>query len=439
MAAADDDEEGIDDVQEHLRDSVEGTLRLKRLLSADSEADGGSSLKRLKSEDQSPETTSKIEYLLSKWGLHDDKVMLHVLEGLEIDELEYLDSSEFQPDMFNWQQVAADQAATHVALWHERESLGGGPIDALLTFQQRWNLSSLFDSMLRDLSHKDLRYVLTHYDGTQQLEQLVAEAQEAPALQGRTEGCMPDANGLTTVSRFHRLELIHPLADAAGVVPLALLARGLTMAVPESSPYDCWERARVDPVVFPEQFAQVRTIFGYGSLIFRPGFQYKRRYPAVVHGFVRRFWQRSCDHRGTPEAPGRVLALLRDVDVDLSSEATAGVTGMAYEVEEEDWPAVLEALDIRERHGYTRTLTELYPTPSSSEVLGKAVVYCAHEPKMTAAYTGPEALEDTAKVIAMAKGPSGPNDEYLFALLDAMESNGLPEDPSSEMPTWASR
>lgn len=48
---------------------------------------------------------------------------------------------------------------------------------------------------------------------------------------------------------------------------------------------------------------------------------------------------------------------------------------------------------------------------------------------MSAAYTGPEALEDTAKVIAMAKGPSGPNDEYLFALLDAMESNGLPEDP----------
>ena len=42
------------------------------------------------------------------------------------------------------------------------------------------------------------------------------------------------------------------------------------------------------------------------------------------------------------------------VDVDLSEPTDGGVTGMAYEVEEEDWPAVLEALDIRERHGYTR-------------------------------------------------------------------------------------
>lgn len=57
------------------------------------------------------------------------------------------------------------------------------------------------------------------------------------------------------------------------------------MAVPESSPYDCWERARVDPVVLPEQFAQVRTVFGYGSLIFRPGFQYKRTGSCCWGGF----------------------------------------------------------------------------------------------------------------------------------------------------------
>lgn len=214
MAAGEEDEE-IDDVQEHLRDSVEGTLRLKRLLSEDSEAAASGSFKRSKTADFPPEQVSKIEYLMSKWGLPEDKVMLHVLEGLDMDELEYLDTSEFEPDMFNWQRMPADQALTHVALWHERESLGGGPIDVLLTFQKRWNLSSLFDGMLRELSHKDLRYVVEHYDGSQQLEQLIDQAQQSLPLRGRAEGCMPDANGVVTMSRFHRLELIDPVADAA--------------------------------------------------------------------------------------------------------------------------------------------------------------------------------------------------------------------------------
>lgn len=62
---------------------------------------------------------------------------------------------------------------------------------------------------------------------------------------------------------------------------------------------------------------------------------------------------------------GRVLALLRSGDVDLSS--TDGVTGMAYEVEEEDWPAVLDALDIRERHGYTRRILMCFTKKNSSD------------------------------------------------------------------------
>ncbi|CAL1170663.1 unnamed protein product [Cladocopium goreaui] len=204
----------------------------------------------------------------------------------------------------------------------------------------------------------------------------------------------------------------------------------LSHAASTEADYDCWEKARVDPDVDPEEFDKVRTVFGYGSLIFRPGFPFKRSYPASVRGFLRRFWQRSCDHRGTPEAPGRVLALLRcsDVtDVDPSDRSDV-VTGMAYEVEMEDWPAVLEALDIRERHGYTRTLAELHS--SEGLPLGRqGVVYCAHQPQQSAAYTGPEPVEATAQVIRTAKGPSGPNEEYLFSLLDAMESNGLPADP----------
>jgi len=59
-----------------------------------------------------------------------------------------------------------------------------------------------------------------------------------------------------------------------------------------------------------------------------------------------------------------------------------------------------------------RTLAELHS--SEGLPLGRqGVVYCAHQPQQSAAYTGPEPVEATAQVIRTAKGPSGPNEETL--------------------------
>lgn len=190
-----------------------------------------------------------------------------------------------------------------------------------------------------------------------------------------------------------------------------------------------WERAHVDENVSADEFAKVRTVFGYGSLIFRPGFPYQRMYPACVRGYLRRFWQMSCDHRGTPEFPGRVLALLRKQDVAQVQSDEDVVHGMAFEVDAADWEAVLETLDIRERHGYTRTLTKLYPVKGDCDkACGEAVIYYTYNPECSAAFAGPESVEATADVIAKAAGPSGPNDEYLFSLVEALQEFGLPED-----------
>lgn len=42
-------------------------------------------------------------------------------------------------------------------------------------------------------------------------------------------------------------------------------------------------------------------VFGYGSLIWNPGFAYQQQHRAVVHGYSRRFYQGNCTFRGTPE------------------------------------------------------------------------------------------------------------------------------------------
>ena len=55
----------------------------------------------------------------------------------------------------------------------------------------------------------------------------------------------------------------------------------------------------------------LRWVFGYGSLIWRPGFPFVRSEPALLSGAHRRLCIYSHRHRGTPERPGLVFGLVR--------------------------------------------------------------------------------------------------------------------------------
>jgi len=143
-------------------------------------------------------------------------------------------------------------------------------------------------------------------------------------------------------------------------------------------------------------------IFGYGSLIWRPDFPFAERKRSHVDGWVRRFWQGSHDHRGTPEAPGRVVTLVR--------EPNARCIGMAYLIEH----AVFDHLDHREKNGYERIDVTLAFDDGGAD----GVMYVAHRDNH--AFLGDAPLDALARQILVSRGPSGANVEYLYELARAL-------------------
>lgn len=155
------------------------------------------------------------------------------------------------------------------------------------------------------------------------------------------------------------------------------------------------------------------AIFAYGSLLFRPGFAFLARVPAVAHGVARSFSQASPDHRGTPERPGRVLTLVE--------RAAAFTVGAVYFVEA---PAhqLLAELDYRERAGYQRVSIDV----RLGERELSAITWIA--PPGNEHDVGQLPLAQLSTLMAGAEGPSGRNDEYVFRLEQALAELGA-EDP----------
>ncbi|OKL56892.1 hypothetical protein UA08_08042 [Talaromyces atroroseus] len=115
-------------------------------------------------------------------------------------------------------------------------------------------------------------------------------------------------------------------------------------------------------------------VFGYGSLIWKPPPHFDKRVPGYISGYVRRFWQASTDHRGTPEQPGRVVTVIErsfwetldDPQNHLESSATSTIWGAAYHIPASHAEEVHDYLDVREIDGYTVHYTPFY-TVSAQE------------------------------------------------------------------------
>lgn len=215
-------------------------------------------------------------------------------------------------------------------------------------------------------------------------------------------------------------------------------------------------------------------VFGYGSLIYKPPPHTEVRVPGYITGYVRRFWQSSNDHRGTPEAPGRVVTLIEyefwklltknqktsldnsrqnsQLNTCLSNSSDPhgapedGKTwGVAYKIIPKYASMVKEYLDYREKNGYTEHQIPFTIDPTFLDNFNKAnlkwkfsneekdIVFEKNLPTVIVchayigtpeneAFIGPQEPENLAHHIVLSKGPSGENREYLYKLHSSLQN-----------------
>jgi cation transport protein ChaC len=166
-------------------------------------------------------------------------------------------------------------------------------------------------------------------------------------------------------------------------------------------------------------------VFGYGSLMWRPGFAPAERVLARLSGYSRRFCLRSVRYRGTPEAPGLVLGPDPDPDGTTS--------GVALRVGPEIARETLRYLRERELVTYAYIETAEPVTLADGRVV-EALCYVVDRDH--AQYAGGLDPEAQAEIIARRGGPAGSNREYMENTLAHLRELGIAD---SELESLARR
>jgi glutathione-specific gamma-glutamylcyclotransferase len=155
-------------------------------------------------------------------------------------------------------------------------------------------------------------------------------------------------------------------------------------------------------------------VFGYGSLLWNPGFEVAQSKVATLGDYARSFCMRSIHHRGSEDEPGLVLAL------DAVSGASCRGLALAVTAGHED-----RTLDyLRERELISSAYLERnLPITFEDGQSVTAVTYIIDPDHVQ--YCGGLPLEEQANIIATAVGGRGPNTEYLFNTSSHLAEIGL--------------
>jgi glutathione-specific gamma-glutamylcyclotransferase len=155
-------------------------------------------------------------------------------------------------------------------------------------------------------------------------------------------------------------------------------------------------------------------VFGYGSLMWRPGFAFIEQVPARLIGEHRALCVYSFDHRGTPEKPGLVLGLDRG----------GACRGIAFRVEAQHRLATIDYLRAREQttNVYREVMRSVWLENETRERVS-ALTYVVDRGHVQ--YAGRLSLAEQLRHVREGHGRSGNNRDYVLATVKSIEAQGF--------------
>jgi glutathione-specific gamma-glutamylcyclotransferase len=163
-------------------------------------------------------------------------------------------------------------------------------------------------------------------------------------------------------------------------------------------------------------------VFGYGSLMWRPGFEFIEQVPARLIGEHRALCVYSFVHRGTPEKPGLVLGLDRG----------GACRGVAFRVAEKLRAATVNYL--REREQVTSVYREVMRSvwlENAARQRVSALAYVVDRGHVQ--YAGRLSLAEQLRHVQQGHGHSGANRDYVLATVGAIEAEGFRDHPLHQL------
>ena len=152
-------------------------------------------------------------------------------------------------------------------------------------------------------------------------------------------------------------------------------------------------------------------IFGYGSLMWKPGFDYLAACQARLHGYHRSLCIYSWVHRGTRERPGLVFGLDRG----------GACKGFAFKVAPDDEADVIDYLDARELVTNVYRRKRLMISLQGSRVPAWCYVVRRDHPQ----YAGRLPEAELLRIIEKSEGQSGHCRDYVLSTVAHLDELGI--------------